>query len=156
MSITETIIDIPIEHEKNVFGDFDSYIKIIERTLNVTIIERNGEIKVIGEAEDVARAKSVFLQLLELSKRGNVITEQQVNYALALCFEEKEKEIIEIDKEIICHTINGRPVKPKTIGQKKYVDLIRNKMIVFGIGPAGTGKTYLAIAMAVTAFKMMK
>lgn len=153
MSITETIIDIPIEHEKNVFGDFDSYIKIIERTLNVTIIERNGEIKVIGEAEDVARAKSVFLQLLELSKRGNVITEQQVNYALALCFEEKEKEIIEIDKEIICHTINGRPVKPKTIGQKKYVDLIRNKMIVFGIGPAGTGKTYLAIAMAVTAFK---
>jgi phosphate starvation-inducible PhoH-like protein len=153
MSITETIIDIPIEHEKNVFGSFDSYIKIIEKTLNVTIIERNGEIKVVGNAEDVAKAKSVFLQLLELSKRGNSITEQQVNYALSLSFEEKEKEIVEIDKELICHTVNGKPIKPKTIGQKSYVDKIRKKMIVFGIGPAGTGKTYLAMAMAITAFK---
>jgi phosphate starvation-inducible PhoH-like protein len=153
MSITETIIDIPIEHEKNVFGNYDSYIKIIEKTLNVTIIERNGEIKVIGDTEGAAKAKSVVLQLLELSKRGNNITEQQVNYALSLSFEEKEKEIVEIDKELICHTINGRPIKPKTIGQKNYVDQMRSKMIVFGIGPAGTGKTYLAIAMAVTAFK---
>ena len=153
MSITETIIDIPIEHEKNVFGNFDSYVKIIEKVLNVTIIERNGEIKVVGDAQDVAKAKSVFLQLLELSKRGNNITEQQVNYALSLSFEEKEKEIVEIDKELICHTINGKPIKPKTIGQKSYVDKIRNKMIVFGIGPAGTGKTYLAMAMAITAFK---
>ncbi|TAH72855.1 MAG: PhoH family protein [Anaerolineaceae bacterium] len=153
MSITETIIDIPIEHEKNVFGNFDSYIKIIEKTLNVTIIERNGEIKVVGNVEDVTKAKSVFLQLLELSKRGNNITEQQVNYALSLSFEEKEKEIVEIDKELICHTVNGKPIKPKTIGQKSYVDQIRKKMIVFGIGPAGTGKTYLAMAMAITAFK---
>ncbi|NLO09252.1 MAG: PhoH family protein [Clostridiales bacterium] len=153
MSITETIIDIPIEHEKNVFGNFDSYIKIIEKTLNVTIIERNGEIKVVGNEADVSKAKSVLLQLIELSKRGNNITEQQVNYALSLSFEEKEKEIVEIDKELICHTINGKPIKPKTIGQKSYVDQIRNKMIVFGIGPAGTGKTYLAMAMAITAFK---
>ncbi|MDI9509985.1 MAG: PhoH family protein [Bacillota bacterium] len=153
MSITETIIDIPIEHEKNVFGDYDHYIKIIERTLNVTIIERNGEIKVVGSLDDVAKAKSVFLQLLELSKRGNNITEQQVNYTLSLSFEEKEREILEIDKEIICHTINGKPIKPKTIGQKSYVDHIRKKMIVFGVGPAGTGKTYLAMAMAITAFK---
>lgn len=153
MSITEIIIDIPIEHEKNVFGDFDAYAKIIEKTLNVTIIERNGEIKVVGDTEDVKKAKSVFLQLLELSKRGNTITEQQVNYALALSFEEKEREIVEIDKDIICHTINGKPIKPKTIGQKKYVDQMRNKMIVFGIGPAGTGKTYLAMAMGITAFK---
>lgn len=153
MSITETIIDIPMEHERNVFGDFDAYVKIIEKTLNVTIIERNGEIKVVGSSEDVARAKSVFLQLLELSKRGNTISEQQVNYALSLSFEEKEKEIVEIDKELICHTINGKPIKPKTIGQKNYVNQIREKMIVFGIGPAGTGKTYLAMAMAITAFK---
>lgn len=153
MSITETIIDIPVEHERNLFGDYDAYVKIIERTLNVTIIERNGEIKVIGNTDDVARAKSVFMQLLELSKRGNTITEQQVNYALSLSFEDKEREIVEIDKEIICHTINGKPVKPKTIGQKNYVNQIRNKMIVFGLGPAGTGKTYLAMAMAVTAFK---
>jgi phosphate starvation-inducible PhoH-like protein len=153
MSIIETIIDIPAEHETNIFGMFDTYMKIIEKTLNVTIITRNGEIKVIGAMEDVSRAKSVFEQLLELSKRGNSITEQNVNYALSLCFEEREKSIVEIDKELICHTINGKPIKPKTIGQKGYVDLIRNKMIVFGIGPAGTGKTYLAMAMGITAFK---
>lgn len=149
----ETIIDIPVEHEKNVFGQFDAYAKIIEKALNVTIIARNGEIKLVGGKEDVERAKGVFLQLLELSKRGNTITEQNVNYAIALSFDEKEKAIVEIDKDLICHTINGKPIKPKTIGQKKYVDLIREKMIVFGIGPAGTGKTYLAMAMAITAFK---
>lgn len=153
MSIMETIIDIPVEHEKNVFGGFDAYVKIIERTLNVTIIARNGEMKIIGSGEDVAKAKSVFLQLLELSKRGNTITEQNVNYALSLCVEDKESAIVEIDKDLICHTINGKPIKPKTIGQKTYVDLIRKKMIVFGLGPAGTGKTYLAMAMGITAFK---
>lgn len=153
MSITETIIDIPTEHEKNVFGRFDAYAKIIERSFNVTMIARNGEIKVVGGAEDVARAKSVFIQLLELSKRGNLITEQNVNYAISLCYEDKEREIIEIDKDLICHTITGKPIKPKTLGQKSYVDLIRKRMIVFGVGPAGTGKTYLAMAMAITAFK---
>ncbi len=94
MSIVETIIDIPAEHEKNVFGGFDAYVKIIERAFNVTIIARNGEIKVVGAAEDVAKAKSVFLQLLELSKRGNQITEQNVNYAISLGFEDKEREIV--------------------------------------------------------------
>jgi len=153
MSLTETIIDIPAEHEKNVFGGFDVYAKIIERAFNVTIIARNGEIKVIGSNEDVTRAKSVFVQLLELSKRGNQITEQNVNYAISLCYEDKEREIVEIDKDLICHTISGKPIKPKTIGQKTYVDLIRKRMIVFGVGPAGTGKTYLAMAMGITAFK---
>jgi phosphate starvation-inducible PhoH-like protein len=153
MSIVETIIDIPAEHEKNVFGGFDAYAKIIERAFNVTIIARNGEVKVVGAAEDVTKAKSVFIQLLELSKRGNQITEQNVNYAISLCFEDKEKEIVEIDKDLICHTISGKPIKPKTIGQKTYVDQIRKKMIVFGVGPAGTGKTYLAMAMGITAFK---
>lgn len=153
MSITESIIDIPAEHEKNVFGGFDAYVKIIERAFNVTVIARNNEVKIIGAEKDVSRAKSVFLQLTELSKRGNQITEQNVNYAISLCFEDKETALLEIDKDLICHTINGKPIKPKTIGQKNYVDLIRKKMIVFGIGPAGTGKTYLAMAMAITAFK---
>ncbi len=153
MSIIETIIDIPIEHEKNVFGGFDAYVKIIERAFNVTIIARNGEIKVVGAAEDVAKAKSVFMQLLELSKRGNQITEQNVNYAVSLSYEDKERAIVEIDKDLICHTISGKPIKPKTLGQKTYVDQIRKKMIVFGVGPAGTGKTYLAMAMGITAFK---
>ena len=153
MSIMETIIDIPAEHEKNVFGGFDAYAKIIERAFNVTIIARNGEVKVVGSEGEVAKAKSVFLQLLELSKRGNQITEQNVNYAISLCYEDKERAIVEIDKDLICHTINGKPIKPKTLGQKTYVDQIRKKMIVFGVGPAGTGKTYLAMAMGITAFK---
>ena len=76
-----------------------------------------------------------------------------MDYALALSFEEKDKELLEIDRDIICHTINGKPVKPKTLGQKQYLDLIRKKMIVFGVGPAGTGKTYLGMAMAIQAFK---
>ncbi len=98
-------------------------------------------------------AKEIFIQLAELARRGNTITEQNVNYALALLAEHQGDKMVEIDEDVICHTILGKPVKPKTIGQKDYVDKIRKKMIVFGIGPAGTGKTYLAMAMAITAFK---
>jgi len=147
MSVIETMIDIPVEHERNVCGQFDAYLKKIERTLHVTMIARDGEIKLIGPEQTVRQAKSVFNNLVELSKRGNVITEQNVDYALSLSFTESAGQILEIDKDIICRTINGKPVKPKTVGQKAYVDAIRSKMIVFGIGPAGTGKTYLAMAM---------
>ncbi|MFW5671736.1 MAG: PhoH family protein [Acetivibrio ethanolgignens] len=153
MSIVETIIDIPAEHERNVFGDFDAYLKLIERTLNVTLVSRDGQLKVLGDGIRVAKAKSVFETLLELSKRGTQIQEQNVSYALSLCFEDKENSLLSIDEDLICHTIQGKPIKPKTLGQKKYVDLIREKMIVFGIGPAGTGKTYLAMAMGIKAFK---
>ena len=151
MSVIETIIDIPAEHEKNVCGQFDSYLKKIERTLHVTMIERDGALKIIGPEQMVQKAKSVFNNLIELSKRGNAITEQNVDYALSLSFSESDGQILEIDKDIICRTITGKPVKPKTMGQKQYVDQIRKKMIVFGIG--GTGKTYLAMAMAIQAFK---
>ena len=153
MSLVETIIDIPTEHERNIFGGFDEYIKIIERTLNITVVARNNEIKIIGDNKNVVKAKSVFIQLIELSKRGNEITEQNVNYALSLCLKGEEEEIVKIDEDLICNTINGKPIKPKTLGQKAYVEHIRKKMIVFGIGPAGTGKTYLAMAMAINAFK---
>ena len=153
MSVIETIIDIPAEHEKNVCGQFDSYLKKIERTLHVTMIERDGALKIIGPEQMVQKAKSVFNNLIELSKRGNAITAQNVGYALSLSFSESDGQILEIDKDIICRTITGKPVKPKTMGQKQYVDQIRKKMIVFGIGPAGTGKTYLAMAMAIQAFK---
>lgn len=153
MSIIETITSVPVEHEKNVFGQFDENIKKIEKTLNVTLIARNGELKIIGSEAAANKAKSVFMQLVELSKRGNIINAQNVDYAISLSFEDKEASIVEIDKECICHTINGKPIKPKTLGQKQYVDAIRERMIVFGIGPAGTGKTYLAMAMAIQAFK---
>ena len=153
MGILETMIDIPAEHEKNVFGQFDEYVKKIERALNVTIISRDGKLKILGNETSANQAQRVISQLLMLSKRGNTITEQNVDYTLSLTFEEKEGQMAEMDRDFICHTINGRPIKPKTLGQKSYVDEIRKKMIVFGVGPAGTGKTYLAIAMAVTAFK---
>lgn len=153
MSLTEISLNIPTDHMANVFGQFDVYIKKIERTLNVTVVVRGESMKILGDERRARRAADVFMQLIELSRRGNAISEQNVNYALALMAEEKESAIVEIDRECICHTINGKPVKPKTLGQKAYVDAIREKMIVFGMGPAGTGKTYLAMAMAITAFK---
>ena len=153
MSILEEHIEIPAEHESNIFGQFDAFAKKIERTLHVTLIARDGDVKILGEALRVNQAKRVLEQLIVLSKRGNTITEQNVDYAISLVFEDNEKELVEIDKDIICHTLQGKPIKPKTVGQKKYVDAIRKQMITFGLGPAGTGKTYLAMAMAITAFK---
>ena len=152
MGILETMIDIPAEHEKNVFGQFDIFAKKIERALHVTLIARNGKVKVLGEEKNVERAQQVLSQLTELSRRGNMIQEQNVDYALSLTMEDSAEDILTIDKDLICHTLQGKPIKPKTLGQKKYVDAIREKMITFGLGPAGTGKTYLAMAMAITAF----
>ena len=153
MSLAELLIDIPAEHENNVFGQFDVFAKKIERTFRVTLIARDGNVKVMGEQAQAEKARRVLKQLTELSKRGNTISEQNVDYVISLVFEDQEEEIVTIDKELICHTLQGRPIKPKTLGQKKYVDAIRDKMITFGLGPAGTGKTYLAMAMAITAFK---
>ena len=140
MSVIENIMNIPAEHEKNVFGSFDGNIKKIERTLYVTVIARDSQVKIIGSDVAAKRARSVFEQLIELSKRGNTITEQNVDYALSLSYDNKESAIVDLDDNIICRTVMGKPVKPKTLGQKKYVDQIRERMIVFGIGPAGTGK----------------
>ncbi len=153
MSLSELMIDIPAEHEANVFGQFDTYAKKLERTFHVTLIARDGNTKIVGESAAAQKALRVLTQLLELSRRGNMITEQNVDYAISLVYEDHEEGIVEIDKEMICHTLQGKPVKPKTLGQKKYVDAIKNDMITFGLGPAGTGKTYLAMAMAITSFK---
>ena len=153
MSITENIIDIPLEHSRNIFGNYDAYIKKIEKTLKVTIIMRDSEMKIIGPNVACERATEVVAELLNLSKRGNTITEQNVDYALSLSMEGNTDALTEIDKDIVARTIAGKPIKPKTLGQKHYIDEIRKKMIVFGIGPAGTGKTYLAMAMAISAFK---
>ena len=153
MSIVEASISVPAEHETNVFGQFDQHIKKMERALNITVVNRDGVLKIIGGETAVNKARKIFEQLIELSKHGNIIQEQNVDYAIALSYEDKEEALSAIDQDTICHTINGKPIKPKTLGQKKYVDAIRKKMIVFGMGPAGTGKTYLAMAMAITAFK---
>lgn len=146
-------VKVPAEDQQNVFGQFDRHIKKLERQLRVSIVDRNGEIRISGSGPCVRRAKAVLNELTELSKRGNVIQEQNVDYAIIMSMEENEEVLLEIDNELICHTITGKPVKPKTLGQKQYVEAIRDNMIVFGLGPAGTGKTYLAMAMAITAFK---
>ena len=153
MSVKESLIELPAQYSSAVFGQLDEYAKKIERTLKVTIIARDSDVKVIGAEGAVKKAAGVLNNLIELARRGNQITEQNVDYALSLAFEEKEDAILKIDTDIICRTITGKPIKPKTLGQKTYVDEIRDKMIVFGLGPAGTGKTYLAMAMAITAFK---
>ncbi len=153
MNITESTVDISLENQSNVFGQFDQFAKKLERTLHVTIITRDSIVKLVGPEQAVDKAKRVLIQLSELANRGNTIQEQNIDYALSLVFEDSEQALVEIDKEFICHTLNGKVIKPKTLGQKKYVDSIRKNMIVFGLGPAGTGKTYLAMAMAITAFK---
>ena len=153
MGILETEIEIPAEHERNVFGQFDVFAKKIERTLHVTLIARDGKVKILGDERNVERAERTLTQLTELSRRGNVIQEQNVDYTLSLTMDDSTESVLEIDKDLICCTLQGKPIKPKTLGQKKYVDAIREDMITFGLGPAGTGKTYLAMAMAITAFK---
>ena len=146
-------MQIEAEHMQNLFGSHDAYIKQIEEDLNVVITDRNGEVRISGEQAAVNKAAKLVRELVELSKRGNRIQEQNVSYALELSHEGDEGALLEMDSECICHTISGKPIKPKTLGQKKYIDAIKDKMIVFGLGPAGTGKTYLAMAMAITAFK---
>lgn len=144
---------VPTEHILNVFGQFDRHIKKLERQFKVTVIDRNGRIMVAGSEKAVERVTAIINELVELSERGNVIQEQNVDYAITMSMEENDDVLLEIDRDCICHTVSGKPVKPKTLGQKEYVDAIRTNMIVFGLGPAGTGKTYLAMAMAITAFK---
>ena len=149
----EANIELTMEQMQQIFGQHDLYVKKIERDLHVEIIDRNGNVKITGEKAYVEKAKSILEQLMILSERGNEIEEQSVNYAITMGMEDEEEVMTEIDRDLICHTISGKPIKPKTLGQKKYVDAIRDNMIVFGLGPAGTGKTYLAMAMAITAFK---
>lgn len=144
---------LPMEHMRNLFGEYDTYIKKIEKDFKVIIVNRDGAVKISGRHNDALRAAATIKELLALSERGNVLQEQNVDYAIEMEKENKEDVLLTIDEDCICHTISGKPVKPKTLGQKQYVDAIRNNMIVFGLGPAGTGKTYLAMAMAIMAFK---
>ncbi len=152
-SVIELHTEVPVNLQGNVFGQFDEHLKLIERTLNVTLIFRESVLKILGGEGNASQAKKLIEELVRMAGRGNTITKQNVTYALSLAMEQVGEVLSEIDKDFICNTIQGRPVKPKTLGQKEYVEQIRKKMIVFGVGPAGTGKTYLAMAMAVTAFR---
>ena len=153
MTENEIFLPMPLEHSRNIFGQFDKYAKKLERAFQVSIVNRDEGIKIIGNEYSVKKADKVLRELWELSRRGNQIQEQNVDYAIAMSMEEKEDALLMVDGDLICHTVSGKPIKPKTLGQKQYADAIRNHMIVFGMGPAGTGKTYLAMAMAITAFK---
>lgn len=146
-------MEIPAEHQKNLFGRNDKYVKSIESEYDVQIVNRDDAVKLIGEKKNVDKVSSILQQLLALSTKGNTLEEQNINYAITLGREDKEEALTQMDSDCICHTVSGKPVKPKTLGQKAYVDAIREHMIVFGLGPAGTGKTYLGMAMAITAFK---
>lgn len=149
----EDFVQIDAEYAVEIFGQFDSYMKKIERGFGVDIVSRGDKVTISGAGASVRQAKATIETLVELKRRGNTISEQNVDYAMAMSMEESQNEILELDRELICHTISGKPIKPKTIGQSKYVDAIKKNMIVFGMGPAGTGKTFLAMAMAITAFK---
>ncbi|SDA40507.1 phosphate starvation-inducible protein PhoH [Lachnospiraceae bacterium G11] len=145
-------MDVPSNHILNVFGYNDLYVKKIERSFGVTVVNRDG-INISGDEVGVRRASAVLNRLFEQSLKGNEIEESGVDYAIAMSMEEQVRNLDCMDDAIICHTIGGKPIKPKTLGQKEYVDAIKNNMITFGLGPAGTGKTYLAMAMAITAFR---
>lgn len=149
----EEFIAIDASHAPDIFGPCDAYVKKIERSLKVSIVNRGEKVIITGSDANVRHARAVLETLAALRNRGNDISEQDVDYSIAMSMEEQQQEMLNLDKDLICHTINGRPIKPKTVGQSEYINAIRNNMIVFGLGPAGTGKTYLAMAMAITAFK---
>ena len=148
-------MNIPSTLIHNVFGKLDEHIKKIESSFQVTVINRDEDVQIVpnGPTSKPDKAMEVLRHLVQLAQKKEVITEQQVNYAIASLEDEHLKNVANLSDDTICNTINGRPIKPKTVGQKKYIDIIRNNTVTFSIGPAGTGKTYLAMAMAITAFR---
>ncbi len=146
-------IQIPSELLSSIFGTYDSNIRKIEDEYKVSIVNRGDDVVISGEEEGVLKAKTVVNALINLAKSGQIIEEQNVNYIVSETNDNNAMQLNDINDDFICLTMNGRALRPKTLGQKKYVDSIRKNTIVFGVGPAGTGKTYLAMAMAITAFK---
>lgn len=152
--MTEKTINVErLEQIVNVFGSFDENVVLLETALNVRVINRDTELKVIGEIEAVERAIRVLDGLLALSARGEPINEQNIRYIIGLVEDGRDDKIQELAKDVVCINTNGKPIKAKTIGQRDYINAIQNNTITLGIGPAGTGKTYLAVACAVAAFR---
>ena len=142
-----------LEQAINLFGSFDENIRLIESEFHVTVANREGELRVNGEPEDTMLACKALSALLTLSNRGEAINEQNVRYVIGLARSGQEEKIGELTQDVICISAKGRPIKPKTIGQKEYVDSISQNTVTIGVGPAGTGKTFLAVAAAVDAFE---
>ena len=150
---------LPIDRMENVisvFGSFDQNLRIIESELGVRVTDRDDQLRISGEAEDVMAAEKAINGLLQLASRGEAIDAQNVRYILKLVGEGREAKIGELSGDVVCITAKGKPIKAKTLGQKAYVDAMAQNTITLGIGPAGTGKTYLAVAMAVAAFRSEK
>ena len=145
-----------LEQAINLFGSFDENIRLIESEFHVTVANREGELRVNGEPEDTMLACKALSALLTLSNRGEAINEQNVRYVIGLARSGQEEKIGELTQDVICISAKGRPIKTKTIGQKEYVDSISQNTVTIGVGPAGTGKTYLAVAAAVAAFRERK
>ena len=142
-----------LEQAVNVFGSFDENIRLIETEFQVSVTNREGELRITGEPEDTMLAVKALNALLTLSSRGENIGEQTVRYVIGLARSGQEDKVSELTQDVICITAKGRPVKPKTIGQKQYVESIMKNTVTIGVGPAGTGKTSLAVAAAVAAFR---
>ncbi|MDR0325296.1 MAG: PhoH family protein [Oscillospiraceae bacterium] len=151
--IEQTINVERLEQVIALFGSFDHNIKLIEQSAGVKVINRDTELKIMGDAENVYRAVKVVEGLLSVIARGEMITDQNIHYILGLVEDGAEDKLSQMGKDTVCVTAKGKPVKAKTLGQKKYLDAIANNTITIGVGPAGTGKTYLAVAKAVTAFR---
>ena len=150
--MTMTIPEIAnLEAAASVFGSFDGNLKILEKGYGVTVSNRDGEIKISGEEDAVKKCAGVLKGLFELADSGEVIDEQKVRYFMSM--DGTVDDAVSLGNDILCLTARGKPLKPKTIGQKKYIESIENNTVVLGVGPAGTGKTYLAVAMAVKAFR---
>ena len=153
MSEIEAVVGLSAQEMKEIFGQLDENVKKIEKALFVKIISRGDGIRIVGDKVNAERAKRIIEDLGNHVRKGNHIDTQNVEYAISMEKEGDESHLSDLDDEIICRTVNGKPIRPKTFNQKSYVDAIRDNMIVFGLGPAGTGKTYLAMAMAIDAFR---
>lgn len=152
--ITEQIITFDaMEQAVSLFGSFDENIKLIENEFAVSIISRGSDLKIVGDAENVSFAVRAVNALLTLINKGETLSDQNVRYAIGLVKEGNDDKLAKMATDTVCITAKGKPIKAKTIGQKKYCEAINKNTITFGVGPAGTGKTYLAVALAVTAFR---
>jgi len=150
----EQIVNIDrMEHAVTLFGSFDENIELIKKHFGVDIIFRGDEIKVSGEPEQVLFAAKTIEGLLVLINKGEAITRQSVSYVMDMVKEGTEDKVLNLADDVVCITTKGRPIKARTLGQKRYVDAMRRSTVALGIGPAGTGKTFLAVAMAVRAFR---